>query len=569
MKRYLVALALCVAVLFFTVGARAADEPVAGGSHQHSAVSSEIVVEVTKDPPELLKETVVTYSAVQCGYYKEFKESDKIACGLFPLKQGFDLLMGSYVDSLEPGKIAEIVVAAGVKHIEEFSYQESNVKNLDIPFESIRGVNEDFVPDDWQEKKIAFVLRPLVKKLQEVRPSIEKLGPRAFELLLKETRDAALSAFVNTLDPHTEFLPLGSDMRKNFIEYERSVQEHSISDVGGEKVGGIGVALDNSFGMVYVIMPFAGTPATKQLEPYDEILEIDGKPVHDLKDATVLLGKPGASVNLIIRRRGVKMGMTLVREEIKLTSAAGYSYNLGNTNVCHLLLTDFNETTQNEAKVVLQEGACAVSDNLVVDLRWNRGGLGDAATNVAQMILPPQEKGAKPELLWEGRTRWVIRKIYRDSAMSIRAWKSPIVFLQSGYTASAAELLIGMVGPHAVKIGGRTYGKFSGWESVLLADGSVLILTGATAVFPGMDNLQNKGFVPDIYFPRERFGHKESVVNIEREENLLRHRGGAVTYTAQEKLLMFVGENDPEFAFGLGMFMHPDRFFSGVKGQGK
>ncbi len=565
MKKNSVLIALFVAVTFllFPLGAYAADEPSTDGSHNHSDVSSESTDGVNKDQPEPQKETVVTYSSVQCGYF--IAPLDEIGCGLFPLKQGIGLLVGYYVDQLKLQDLVQTAVDAGIKHINEFKYQESNVKNLDVAFESMQGMDEDYVPDDWQMQRLAYMLKPLVQKLAEARPAVDKMGPRVLELLLKETRDAAIAALVEKLHPHTNYFSLENDKRKKMLADLRGTINKS------DNLVGIGAAL-GEFGSVYVVMPLPDTPAGRALKRYDEILAVTGVSVATLEEAIPKIrGTVGESVNLKIRRDGVEQDIVLVREEIKSPpSAVGQLYVIGNIRVCYLFVSQFTISTHDEVRAIFGEkGACEIADTYVLDLRNNGGGVEGSAIGLAQELLPPRDARLPEELLLLDVGTMKSEKQFRDSTQSIRDWKIRPIVLQNNHSASGSELVIGALRPYVTLVGIRTYGKFSSWVPFLLADGSLLQITASRFSFKDGVNYDGYGFDPDIYFNRPMFRREIPKEKVKREEDLPRYRGGAHQQNEQEKLFVFISEHDPEFAIGLGLIAHSNQFSPQEKGGAK
>lgn len=505
-------------------------------------------------------QNVRMYSAVPCVATTAVVTLEwKIQCGLFPLKQAIGLLMERYIEQPDFTGLAQTAFRAGAEQIDAFKYQEDAVKNLDIPFVSMFGANEDYMPDDWQMERLAFALSPLIQKLRDAHAAVETMGPRAFELLLKETRDATIMALVEKLHPHTDYYALGSEIRKNILDSSAETQK------GGKGFGGIGAAL-GYFGSVYVEMPFPNTPAGRNLRRYDEIIAVNGIAVENPGEAaSKIRGEAGKPVILSILRNGEKQDIVLIRENIKPQSAVGALYAVGNIAVCYLFIGQFIEETDKEVEAIFSDGgSCAAADTFVLDLRSNSGGFASSAMGTAQKLLPKQTNGAQEELLVQFKGNRALEQYFRDFGASLRNWKVRPIILQGPGSASGSEIVIGALKPHVTLVGDRTFGKFSAFERHILIDGAILAVTSNIFSFQDGINYDGRGFFPDIPFSRFSFKKETAKEKIRREENLPRYRGSAPQFTEEEKLFMFLGERDPELAIALGLMAHPDRFFPEV-----
>lgn len=496
----------------------------------------------------------VIYAGVPCAYSEKL---DEIQCGLFPLKQAIGLLRDGYVEPLDTQKLAGIAIAAGTKHIKEFSYKPERIKALDIAMRDLEGMQEKYNPNDWQWWRMTYLLRPLSGALTEARPGVEKLGPRAFELLVKEARDAAISAMIDTLDPHTDYIAVGSEMHERVIERANSMS-------GKEKFGGIGAALrewDSEIGPVYVLMPFPKTPAGENLEPFDEIIRVDGIPVTRAEDAaSKIRGTIGTTLTLSIRRDGIERDVVLERKEIKPQSAVGKLYVVGDARVCYVYTSQFAVGIAKEIRSLFEEsGVCASANTAIFDYRGNSGGILQEAIDVVQASLPKTDADVSQEVLIRivGRSSEVIT---RDAALAMRAWKYPPVILQDNGSASASEIVIGALTPYVTSVGDRTFGKSAVMTRFMLSDGSVFIMTIMKFLLRDAADHDGMGFTPHVYFNRAMFKRFVPKTPPEREENQERYRGSGPHFSDAEKLIIFLGDRDPQLGIALSIFMHPEKF---------
>ena len=135
---------------------------------------------------------------------------------------------------------------------------------------------------------------------------------------------------------------------------------------------------------------------------------------------------------------------------------------------------------------------------LILDLRWNPGGLLDEAVNVCGKFLP--------------RGQLVVTTEGRDpSENSVRRAEGhgdelkgePIVVLVNLGSASAAEIVTGCLQDlhRAVILGEKTFGKGSVQSIFPLDDGSALKLTVAKYYTPSHKVIHEHGITPDIFVP--------------------------------------------------------------------
>ena len=487
------------------------------------------------------------YAGVPCIFHSP---ADELQCGLFPLKQAIGLAWQSYVERQKIRELTQTANDVGLLAINTFSFKTTEARVLDTKIESIPGAFEYYDLSNSQWREATRRLEPLITKLTEVRPSVEKLGPRAFELLLKHVRDSAVQALVDGFDPHSHFFASGSKELDGFKKFYATLQNN------GEKFVGIGVAIRDFGPTVYVVMSYPGTPASEKLEQFDEILAVDGKMVHSRLETVKALrsGVVKSSVSLTIRRKGIKQNVTLERKELSGSTVAAKLYTVGDARVCYLFIGSFAENTHKEVgEVISPKGECASADRLILDLRINEGGNTNAAQKVLEMLLPSLKLYPEPVPVFEVHTNRTDFPVWRTSEDTRpHEWKYPIIILQSGETASSSEMLIGGLRPFSILIGDRTYGKLSAWGTYMLGDGSILTLTEVVYTFNRL-NAEGKGFTPDIYFSRTFYTKKEVPDTIEREENLLRSLGQQKTFTAGEELQKIVSGIDPELAIAFGV----------------
>lgn len=257
----------------------------------------------------------------------------------------------------------------------------------------------------------------------------------------------AIKGMVSGLDPYSEYM--------NADEYNEFV-----SSTKGE-YGGIGVEISVEDGIITVIAPFEDTPAFRAgILPGDKILEINGESTEGLSTSDCskkVRGKPGTTVTLKILHKDadITVNITLVREIINMKSVKDVKIVDRKTRIGYLRVTGFQEDTAGLFDEALKKLQDKQIKSLIIDLRFNGGGLMDTALKMANRFIP---SGILISL--KGKTvKEEIKANSGDKAITT----TPIVILVNGSSASASEILAGALKDHhrATLIGSHTYGKGS------------------------------------------------------------------------------------------------------------
>jgi len=195
-----------------------------------------------------------------------------------------------------------------------------------------------------------------------------------------EPRDSiysGINGMLRTLDPYTQFLDEVS------FDYMLTQQKGSFY--------GIGVSFDVRNGELLVISPIEGSPAWKKgIRAGDVIAEIEGKSAAGITTnevITQLRGEKGSKVQVGIRREDEPelLIFELVRDKITLDSVRGGFFI--NPETGYVRLTEFSSTTQSELEQKLEFLSANGMKNLILDLRFNGGGLLKAAEDVSSLFL--------------------------------------------------------------------------------------------------------------------------------------------------------------------------------------
>jgi carboxyl-terminal processing protease len=302
----------------------------------------------------------------------------------------------------------------------------------------------------------------------------------------RKLMEAAIDGVLSKLDTYSDYIaPDDVDTFRREME----------SEFGGI---GIQVGSEGRNGPIVVITPLVGTPAYRAgLKPGDKILEVDGTATKGLtvNDAVKLMkGRLGTEVALKLQRSGGTIETVNIRRDVVRLDTVVSHYRKPNDQwqfmfdaekgIGYIRLTAFSRHTTDDLRKALEELTSQNFKGLVLDLRFNPGGLLDAAIEVSDLFLS------------EGR-------IVSTSGRNVdeRVWEAskkgtfsgfPMVVLVNRYSASASEIVAACLQDHkrAIVIGARTWGKGSVQRVIDLEEGrSALKLTTASYLRPNGHNI--------------------------------------------------------------------------------
>jgi carboxyl-terminal processing protease len=294
------------------------------------------------------------------------------------------------------------------------------------------------------------------------------------------------------LDPHSEFLD--SD----------SYQE--LQDDTQGQFGGVGLMVGMKDGQITVIAPMDDTPGSRAgILSGDHIVKVEGKNVDKMELADVvkmLRGEPGSTVTLTIERPATAVIKTFVltRAIIQMEMVKDVNgqkiFPLDENQIGYIRITQFGEKTGDELETAIDKLKDQHVKGVIIDLRWNPGGLLDQAVEVCQKFLPANQ------LVVSTEGRHTMEKYYAHGSGD-ELKNIPIVVLVNLGSASAAEIVTGCLQDlhRAVVLGEKTFGKGSVQTIFPLEDGSALKLTVAKYYTPSHKVIHEHGITPDIYVP--------------------------------------------------------------------
>jgi len=313
-------------------------------------------------------------------------------------------------------------------------------------------------------------------------------------LAYRELTYAAVKGMVNVLDPHSEFLDPAA--------------YHDLQDDTEGQFGGLGLIVTVRSNYVTVVTPMEDTPGFRAgILAGDRIIKINGEDAikMPLEDAVKKLrGNPDTQVTITIQRpsSGLVKNFTLTRAVVQLKMVedinGGQEFPLNDDKIGYVCITQFGDNTGDELGAALRRLQSQGMKALILDLRWNPGGLLDEAVNVCQKFLPRGQLIVSTE----GRDP-AQNSIRRAGGSGDELHGMPIVVLVNLSSASASEIVTGCLQDlhRAVILGEKTFGKGSVQSIFPFDDGSALKLTTAKYYTPSHRVIHEHGITPDIIVP--------------------------------------------------------------------
>ena len=253
---------------------------------------------------------------------------------------------------------------------------------------------------------------------------------------------AGLNQMLANLDPYTTYLG------------EQDVESARISQ-GGAYVG-IGAIVKTLRNKLIVVDVFKGLPADeKGMKPGDEIIQIDGNKVSELKGVAqqFLNGKKNSNVTLLVLSNGALKTVNVKRAGVEPKAVP--IAKLLEDGVGYIALDRFSKTASREVENALKLLIIDEAKGLILDLRNNPGGLLQEAVKIVNLFVP---KGQLVVSTKSSITAYNQEFITTKQPLSLEI---PLVILINEKSASASEIVAGALQDldRAVVVGKRSFGK--------------------------------------------------------------------------------------------------------------
>lgn len=328
-----------------------------------------------------------------------------------------------------------------------------------------------------------------------------------YEPDLDKAVENALKGIMASLDRNSSYIP---------AEQLRELTE----DTEGQ-FEGIGVYLSMSEeGYVYVAQPIPGAPAIEAgMKSGDIIIEVDGVSMDglDVSAAARRIKGPRGVPVLIKVLRGDPEGefehieFEVKRGKIPLESILEAQMLEG--GIGYVRVSDFKKHTADDLKDRVKDMKKEGLQSLIVDLRWNPGGLLNASRDVCELFLPKNTLVTYTKGREGGTGRYTDdMKLYTQRSPIVPE-TMPIIVLVNGHSASSAEIVTGAMQYYerGLIVGSKTFGKGSVQTIIPLArpEDSALRLTTQLYYTPSDVTIDQVGIEPDVEVEMEEEVEKQ------------------------------------------------------------
>jgi carboxyl-terminal processing protease len=383
-------------------------------------------------------------------------------------------------------------------------------------------IRENYVKDIKQGDLVAWAIRGLYRQLEEKVPaeirerldSLKEMSEADLTALLADVRerlgeredlanhkdlDISLQRMLAHLDPYTTYFD------------PETVARFDQETRGNFRGIGIQIQENRAKGALEVVTPLKGSPAYKagiktgdlilsitldkdkegNTLPAPEVISTRGMTTNDA--VKKIQGKPGTTVHLTIERPGVDkpLQFDVVRDVIEIESVMGYKRNSKDdwnyfidpvNRIGYVRISTFARRTATDVKKVIRELDKEKLKGLILDLRFNPGGLLTSAVEISDLFI---DDGVIVSIRPRGGRESTYQGEHEGSYLDF-----PMVCLVNGLSASGSEIVAACLQDHerAVIMGERSYGKGS-VQNIQPFEGGELKFTTASFWRPSGRNL--------------------------------------------------------------------------------
>ncbi|CAN5127640.1 hypothetical protein BH20ACI2_BH20ACI2_23510 [soil metagenome] len=361
----------------------------------------------------------------------------------------------------------------------------------------LTGVSEPFLikpgstfsASGGSKRGISSAANRIANDIREAQAIVLRHHFDAGQIKAESITKSALASMLHSLDPHSNFHD-AAEWRELLDE-----QKSGYSGIGAS----IGEFTDGTTSDTYILSVVPGSPAANaRLRFGDRIVSVNGRKTTGIGLSHVrdmIRGASGSNFTLAVERAATGRIEDLVLARNVVTQPSIPDAYIIRPGVGYIDLTEgFNYTTSDEFDRALRDLKRQGMRSLVLDLRWNGGGILDQAVKVAEKFLP-----AGTQILSQRGRGPLDARIYRSDTAS--AETMPLVVLVNDRTASASEIVAGAFQDHdrAVIVGEKTYGKGLVQTVIDLPGGSGLTLTTGRYLTPSGRSIQRDYSSVDIY----------------------------------------------------------------------
>ncbi len=259
--------------------------------------------------------------------------------------------------------------------------------------------------------------------------------------------------------------------------------ENQTSALLSNSYGGVGMRILAEEEGITVLGIIPNSPSSAlDIRPDDRIVEVDGESTvgwSQTEAVSALRGPKGEAVQVAVRRIGESdlLRFEIVRDDVHVVATQSLILS---DDVGYVYLQQFSRKATEELQVAISDLLARGARSVILDLRYNQGGVLREAVEIADLFL---DEG---EMVVDTRARDP-RDSYTFSAPGPNRYPGlPVVVLVNAWSASASEIVAGALQDHdrALVLGTRTFGKGVMQSVFPLPGGNYLRLTTGTWYTP-------------------------------------------------------------------------------------
>ena len=302
------------------------------------------------------------------------------------------------------------------------------------------------------------------------------------ELDVTELTSTIINSMLENFDPYTEYYG------------EKDLEDLNIKTTG--EFSGVGLQIYMYEDQLTVVGPIEGSPAFRAgIFTGDKITHIDGVSTDgmELKDATSKIrGEKGTDVILTIKKPITEeVHDYTINRDIIIIKDIPY-YGMVDPAVGYLRITNFSENTPREVNNAFLSLMNEGTENIIIDLRDNPGGLLSSSLDVLDLILQKDLEMVSTK----GRSGKILKK-YRSLNRALLPQDIDITVLINEGSASASEIVAGVLQDHdrAVIVGSPSFGKGLVQSVIAINNKSALKITNSKYYIPSGRTLQKREYI--------------------------------------------------------------------------
>lgn len=415
----------------------------------------------------------------------ELRNNRELAEGNDPLP-AYNPFGDSYTTKLNGVRESVVVKAlqnCAEGHVEHVSALDLALGGLDgvATLVSTRDIGRVF-PGVNDEPKLAQFLDYIATTRQTLAARGTRIDFAQIVARLLDMNDATVGL------PHSVVLhELGNGAVARLDEFTQIIWPDELAQFQKQTQGrfvGIGVQIQqDEQDNIVVVTPLEGTPAQRAGVHAGDILKaVDGRSIvgFSLNQAvSVITGEPGSIVRLTVERKvgdiAAEVDIEVPRAQIAIGSVKGWERTGAREDdwnwfideaagIGYLRMTGFVDTTDREFDRAIREMKEHGLNGLILDLRFNPGGLLNQAVAISNRFIPVRN-GA---IVRTADAGGAIATEERADARRATVTGIPVIVLVNEGAASASEIVAGAVQAYAqdgtidaIVLGERTFGKGS------------------------------------------------------------------------------------------------------------